>query len=146
MVSPITLTEQQTGAAVTKVMEPNVPQAVLLQQELEVVCDVIGAKQFTHLVGADIVPVVGTVGFLEQLPVLLLPGTLFLQQHSHRWNQWQSTKTGLGFQLIFGVDLDLTVHHALSDLVVDGQGTFFKVDGAPPNTQHLAAPQTIVCR
>lgn len=103
------LTEQQTGAAVAQIMEPDVPQAVLLQQELEVVGDVVGPKQFAHLVGANIVQVVGAVGLFEQLPVLLLPGTLLLQQNPHRWDQRQGAEAGLGFQLVLGVEPDLTV-------------------------------------
>lgn len=72
------LTEQQTGAAVAQIMEPDVPQTVLLQQEFEVVGDVVGPKQFAHLVGAHIVQVVGAVGLLKEFPVPLLPGTLLL--------------------------------------------------------------------
>ena len=90
------LTEQQTGAAVAQIMEPDVPQAVLLQQELEVVGDVVGPKQFAHLVGAHIVQVVSAVGLLEQFPVLLLPGTLLLQQNPHWRDQRQRAETGLG--------------------------------------------------
>ena len=59
-------------------MEPDVPQTVLLQQEFEVVGDVVGPKQFAHLVGAHIVQVVGAVGLLKEFPVPLLPGTLLL--------------------------------------------------------------------
>ena len=55
------LTEQQTGAAVAQVMEPDVPQAVLLQQEFEMVGDVIGPDQLAHFVGTHIVQVVGAV-------------------------------------------------------------------------------------
>ena len=139
-----TLTEQQTGAAMAQIMEPDVPQAMLLQQEFEMVGDVVGPEQFAHLVGAHIVQVVGAVGLLEQFPVLLLPGTLLLQQNPHRRDQRQRAETGLGFQLVLGVEPDLTVHDALGDLVVDGQGAFLKVDGAPADAQHLAAPQAIV--
>ena len=139
-----TLTEQQTGAAMAQIMEPDVPQAMLLQQEFEMVGDVVGPEQFAHLVGAHIVQVVGAVGLLEQFPVLLLPGTLLLQQNPHWRDQRQRAETGLGFQLVLGVEPDLTVHDALGDLVVDGQGAFLKVDGAPADAQHLAAPQAIV--
>ena len=52
-----------------QIMEPDVPQAVLLQQEFEVVGDVVGTEQLAHLVGAHIVQVVGAVGLLEQFPV-----------------------------------------------------------------------------
>lgn len=65
-------------------MEPDVSQAMLLQQEFEMVGDVVGPEQFAHLVGAHIVQVVGAVGLLEQFLVLLLPGTLLLQQNPHR--------------------------------------------------------------
>lgn len=104
------LTEQQTGAAVAQIMEPDVPQAVLLQQEFKMVGDVIGPEQLAHLIGANIVQVVGAVGLLKEFPVPLLPGTLLLQQDPHRWDQRQRAETGLGFQLVLGVESDLTVH------------------------------------
>lgn len=50
-----TLAEQQTGAVVARVMEPDVLQAMLLQQEFEAVDDVVGPEQFAHLAGAYIV-------------------------------------------------------------------------------------------
>ena len=101
-------------------MEPDVPQTVLLQQELEVVGDVVRPEQLAHLVSAHIVQVVGAVGLLEQFPVPLLAGTLFFQQDPHRRNQRQGAETGLGFQLVLGIEMDLTIHDAFGDLVVDG--------------------------
>ena len=44
------LTEQEAGTGMPQIMKANVSQSVLLQKQLEVVGNIVGAKEFAHLV------------------------------------------------------------------------------------------------
>ena len=127
-------------------MKANVSQSVLLQKQLELVGNIVGAKEFAHLVHAYIVKILLTVGPLEQRLILLLLCPLLLQEFPHGGDQRQGTKAGSGFQLVLGEDPVLAVFFSVGDLVVDGNGPPVKVYGAPSDSQHLTAPQSVVGR
>ena len=138
------LAEQKRGTAVAQIVEPDGPQAVALEQQLEMVGDIGGPEQAPLLVHTDVSQVVGAIGVLIFRPAV---GLLFLvgqKQLPHGGDQGQRAKAGLGFQLVLGVEPVDSGLLALGNLMVDGDRPPLKVDGAPADAQHLAAPQAVV--
>ncbi len=64
-------------ARMPQVVETYGTQGIPLQKQSEMVCDVVRAKEFAHLVHTDIIQVIGAVGPLEQSAVIRLFSLLF---------------------------------------------------------------------
>lgn len=136
--------EKQAGAGVSEVVEANLLQVVLLDEPCEVFRHIVGTQEIASLVNADVVEVISAIGLLEESAehFLLL---LFLQQELlHCGNERQGAEAGLGLEDILTYGDELAVHFGLDDLVVDGDGLAFQIDGIPSQTKDFASAQTVV--
>ena len=60
---------QQTCAAMTKIMETDLPHTVLLQDQREMLCDISGLHKLTDFIDIDIISKLPAIRFSAQLLV-----------------------------------------------------------------------------
>ena len=121
------LIDEDAGEGVAQIVEPNLAQAVLLDQVGEPLCDPIRADQPAELINTDIIIVLAVVAALEHtaVQVLLFP---FLAQHFiHRVRQRQRAAAGFVFHFLYGFDDDLAVFLILNDFGVEQYGFLFPI-------------------
>lgn len=85
-----------------QIMETDNSKLIPLQEQAKVVCNIIRAEEFAHLIYTDIIGIGVVVAFLKQPAVIFLPVFYLLKEHPNLWNQRQGTETGFCFQLIRG--------------------------------------------
>ena len=135
--------EQQTGAAVTKVVEAYAPQAVPVKQLRKRRRDVVRFYQYSHLIYADVAEKVTAVAAAAQFPLLILlvlkaEQTLFEKRHErHRPHAGLVLRPVSSHHHLFAVDA------ARRHGVANCDGVVFKVYGLPPETHRFAAAQAI---
>lgn len=62
-------TQEQAGTCMTEVVESNFFQIVLFDEPCEMLCDIVGAKDLSGLVHADVIEVVSTIACYAQLNI-----------------------------------------------------------------------------
>lgn len=132
------IAEKQAGAGVSEVVEANLLQVILLDEPCEVFRHIVGTQEMSGLVNADVVEVISAVGLFEESAEHFLLLLFFQQELLHCGDERQGTEAGLGFEDILAYGDELTVHFGLDDLVVDGDGLAFQIDGIPSQTEDFS--------
>ena len=95
---------------VTKIVEPDLAQAVLANDPAEVFRHEVGPQEFAALVYADVVQVVLAIGALEQPLVFRLFLLFSFQKFLDHRDQRQSEETGLSLKHILPYRHKLAIH------------------------------------
>lgn len=123
--------DEEACAAMAKLVEADMRQAVFLEQLPKTVADVIGSNRPSVRPAENIFRF--HVGFPKKPRVFSLFRLLFLEQCPHFRQQGKTPVAAFGFRLVF---LYGRIH--LYDRVLDGQDLVFKVDAVPFEAQYLA--------
>lgn len=134
---------QQTGAGMAEVVEADVPKTVCVKQLGKLLRDIVQLNQITHLIDTDIAVVFPVVRPSAKPPVVLLFDFGRQQTFFHKRNKRQRTEAGFRLGRVGLDQFDFPVETDGRDCVSDGQGTIFKIDGIPFESQRFAAAQTI---
>ena len=126
-------------------METNLAKAVVAQDSFKAIGEVVGFETFTHLIHADVVKVIFTVGATAQLTILCLCFTFLQQKNPDCWCEGERSQTRLCFCCVRHNFHMSPVKVARSHGVTDCDRVVLKVDRTPSETKKLTSAKTVEC-
>ena len=138
-----TLLEQQARAAVTKIMEADLPQAMAFQKLCKCPGHIIRQNEVSHLIHEQISFKFPIVAVAAELLVSGLLRFKLPQAIGESGDKRQRAQTGFCFGTV-GLHQDaLPVNADVRHDMADGQRTGFKIHRFPPQAQHFPSAQPI---
>lgn len=134
--------QEERGTTVSQIMEPYLPQAVLFEYHLEMICHIVRLDKLPHRIDTDIFFIIAVIAHPEDTLHLGLALTLGYQLLLDYGYQRQDAVGGFGFHYIEALE----VGAVLQDFMLDAYRPSAEIYCRPFQPYDLAPAQAVVRR